>query len=82
MTQRQMGVRITKRREELNMTTTRLAELVGISQAQISRLENGRQGVRSAVLFRLSKALDVPPCYFVMGDKEWETYQDSAKKKR
>ncbi len=58
-------------RAESGLTTTRLAKKVGISQAQISRLENGQQGFRSGTLVRIAKALKVPPFRLFMTDKEW-----------
>ena len=62
-------------RAESGMTTTRLAEKVDISQAQISRLENGRQGFRSGTLVRIAKALKVPPFRLFMTDKEWAKWK-------
>lgn len=46
-------------RERQGLTTTELARKVGISQAQISRLENGKQGFRSPTLERVARALGV-----------------------
>ncbi len=62
-------------REELGMTVTELARRVGISQAQISRLENGLQGFRSATLFKIALALEKPPFHFLMNDKQWDAYE-------
>ena len=58
-----------KLREKLGMTTTELARRVGISQAQISRLENGKQGFRANTLARISEALGVKPIYFFMDEE-------------
>ena len=66
MDNRTIGLKITKLRNKLNLTTTELAKMVGISQAQISRLENGKQGFRSATLTKIAKALNVKPVYFFM----------------
>jgi transcriptional regulator with XRE-family HTH domain len=57
------------------MTTTALAAKVGISQAQISRLENGQQGFRSETLVKLAKALKVPPFRLFMTNKEWSKWK-------
>ena len=62
-------------RQQLGMTTTQLARRVGISQAQISRLENGLQGFRSTTLFKIAKALGKEPFYFLMNDKQWNAYE-------
>jgi transcriptional regulator with XRE-family HTH domain len=42
-------------------TTITLAKAIGVSQAQVSRLENGLQGFRSATLLKISIALGVKP---------------------
>jgi len=64
MDSKAIGKKIGALREKLGITTTELAKRVGISQAQISRLENGKQGFRSKTLDRISKALGVKPIYF------------------
>ncbi len=66
-------------RAEIGLTMTRLAEKAGISQAQISRLENGQQGFRSATLVRIAKALKVPPFRLFMTDKEWAKWKKAKK---
>ena len=66
MDSRAIGRKIGKLREKLGITTTQLAKRVGISQAQISRLENGKQGFRSKTLDRIAKALGVKPMYFFL----------------
>lgn len=64
-----IGHRMRKRREQLTLTTTELARMVGISQAQISRLESALQGFRSTTLHKIAKALNVDPAYFVIGNE-------------
>jgi transcriptional regulator with XRE-family HTH domain len=56
------------------MTTTALADKIGISQAQVSRLEMGEQGFRSDVVGRMAKALKVPAFRFFMTDAEWKRW--------
>jgi len=75
MTSRDIGLRFTRLRDFRKLTTAALAHKVGMSQAQISRLENGRQGFRSATLIKMAGALGAPPFYPYMSDDEWETYQ-------
>ena len=70
MDNKAIGLKITKLRNKLNLTTTELAKMVGISQAQISRLENGKQGFRSATLTKIARALSVKPVYFFMEEGE------------
>ena len=75
MKAKDIGATVKAIRTELGMTTTKLAEKVGISQAQISRLENGQQGFRSGTLVRLAKALKVPPFRLFMTEKEWAKWK-------
>ncbi len=70
-----IGARVRALREESGLTGTRLAEKVGICGAQISRLENGRQGFRSGTLVRIAKALKVPPFRLLMTDREWARWK-------
>ncbi len=54
-----IGAAILEEMGKQALTTTELAEKVGISQAQISRLQTGKQGFRSSTLRRIAKALGV-----------------------
>ncbi|MHC4198473.1 MAG: helix-turn-helix domain-containing protein [Planctomycetota bacterium] len=75
MKAKDIGLTVKALRTELGMTTTDLAKKVGISQAQISRLENGQQGFRSGTLVKIAKALKVPPFRLFMTDKEWAKWK-------
>ena len=75
MINRNIGTRVKAVRQDRKMTTTDLARRVGISQAQISRLENGLQGFRSGTLLKIAKAPGKPPFYFMMNDKQWGAYE-------
>lgn len=55
-----IGRRIQEVRTQRGMSSTVLAEKVGISQAQICRLENSKQGFRSETLAKIADALGVP----------------------
>ena len=74
MKAKDIGSTVKKLRSELGMTTTALAKKVGISQAQISRLENGQQGFRSGTLVKIAKVLRVPPFRLFMTDDEWKKW--------
>lgn len=63
---RRLAARLRHLRKARGFTTTTLAKAVGLSQAQISRIETGAQGIRSAVLLRLAKALRVSAEVFFM----------------
>jgi transcriptional regulator with XRE-family HTH domain len=58
---RKIGARVRRLAQKRGATTTSLARAVGVSQAQISRLENGLQGFRSEVLYKIARALGVNP---------------------
>ncbi len=72
MDNKAIGRKISDLRKRLGMTTTVLAGRVGISQAQISRLENGKQGFRSKTLSKLAEALGVKPVYFFLEEQAGE----------
>ena len=63
-----IGRKMMRLRKQLDLTTTELGKMAGISQAQISRLENGHQGFRSKTLTKIAKALEVHPVYFFIED--------------
>jgi transcriptional regulator with XRE-family HTH domain len=66
MVNKMMGARIKDLRRALNMNATELAELVGVTQTQISRLETGKQELRSETLTKIAQALQVHPAWFFM----------------
>ena len=75
MTSRDIGARVARVREGMGLSMADLAGRVGVSQAQISRLENGKQGFRSSTLAKIAESLGIPPFYLLMNEGEWETYQ-------
>jgi len=66
MNSKKIGQKVRALRTRMGLTTVTLARKVRLSQAQISRLENGLQGFRSETLLKLAKVLDVPPVYFLL----------------
>jgi len=72
----EIGQTVRALREKKGLTTTSFAALVGVSQAQVSRLENGQQGFRSDVIIRIAESLGVKPWFLFMTQKE----QDKAGK--
>lgn len=56
-----IGRRVHELMKQRGATTITLGKAVGISQAQVSRLQNGLQGFRSATLFKVALALGVDP---------------------
>jgi len=58
---RAIGEKIAELSEQRGGNTITLAKAIGLSQAQVSRLQNGLQGYRSGTLLKIAKALDVNP---------------------
>lgn len=56
----EFGCMVRRRRMELDLTQKELAERSGITQAHISRLENGEYNTSSVTICKLAKALDIP----------------------
>jgi len=65
-----IGNRMRAIREEKGLISTDLAQMVGMSQAQISRLENGKQGFRSATLHKIADALKVKAVFLINGEQK------------
>jgi len=66
---REIGNRLKDLREARGLTLAQLAEMVGLSQAQVSRLESGKQGFRSSTLRKLADILHVKVSILFCGDK-------------
>jgi len=54
-----IGLRLTRRRQELGLSQKALATKLGITDANITRIENGQQNVTIGTLCKLAKALDI-----------------------
>ena len=63
----QIGVEIRLLRELRKLSGKDLAELVGLSQSQLSRLESGQRRVDTTLLSKLARALSVHPSHFFRG---------------
>ncbi|MDE1486945.1 helix-turn-helix domain-containing protein [Xenorhabdus bovienii] len=59
-----VGQRIRMRREEIGLNTQTLAELIGVSQQQISRYETGINAINIAKLFQVAIQLDTQINWF------------------
>ena len=55
------GARLAKIRRQANLSQTELADVVGITQASVSRIESGVQGMTETVRVRMADALGVSP---------------------
>lgn len=59
-----LGLEIRLLREKRRMTSKELAEKLGISQSQMSRLEKGQRRIDAKMLEKIAEALGVPVGYF------------------
>jgi len=59
LTQAFLGKRIARARERADFSQGSLAELVGLTQSAVSRIETGERSVESLELAKLAKALDI-----------------------
>lgn len=60
-----IGQRVFKKRKELGYTGSDLAQLLGVSQQQVSRYERGKNRVDLLHLFEISIALNTPINWFL-----------------
>ncbi|RMG08184.1 MAG: XRE family transcriptional regulator, partial [Planctomycetota bacterium] len=58
------GTEIKLLREQRKLSAKELAERVGLSPSQMSRLESGQRRVDAVLLSKIARALDVHPSYF------------------
>src|SRR5215217_5005903 len=59
LTQKHLATRIARAREKAGLSQGALAELMGLAQSAISRIEAGERTIESLELARLAKALDI-----------------------
>lgn len=62
-----MGNRIKKRRKELQIKQTDLAETLGISTNHVSSIENGRERPSLDSFIKICNCLNVTPDYLLLG---------------
>ena len=55
------GARLAAIRRQANLSQTELADVVGITQASVSRIESGVQGMTESVKVRMADALGLAP---------------------
>ena len=62
-----MGIRLKRRREEMNLTQKQLAERVGVSTSFIGHIERAEKIASLETMARLAYALDMAMDYLVLG---------------
>lgn len=73
-----VGERIRARRQELNLSQSRLGEVVGVTFQQVQKYERGGNRVGAGRLFRIASFLEVPVEYFYDGLDGTQTLSASA----
>jgi len=63
----QLGLRITKRRQEIGISQKALAEKIGMPSPGLSNIENGKQNVTIRTLCKIAEALDITVGELVSG---------------
>lgn len=63
-----LGKRIAKRREQINIKQNVLAESIGISNNYLFSIERGKEKPSLEILVRICNALHVTPDYLLMGN--------------
>ncbi len=66
----QIGLRITRRRQELGVSQRALAEKAGMQHANFYRIENGDQNVTIRTLCKIADALETTVAELVAGPTE------------
>ena len=74
-----IGMRMRKRRQDLNMTQTALAEKLGVSTQQVQKYESGKNRVSAGRLFDICKALNVPLSSMFEQDPRMQKAQQAPK---
>lgn len=72
---KQIGVRISNRRKQLNYTQEQIAEKMGVSIQMVSNLERGNKAIKIENLLKISEILNVSTDYILTGK---HTEKDSS----
>ena len=75
-----MGMRISGRRKELNLTQEKLAERMGVSLQTISCIELGKKAIRPENLANLCLHLNVSADYVLYGRRDEQQMLDIVSK--
>jgi len=62
-----IGKRIAERRAQRQLTQEQLSEKIGMTENQVSRMENGRVIPRGETAIKLSRVLNVSTDYILLG---------------
>ncbi len=75
----QIGKRLRKQREKMNMVREEFAEKAGISPQFLAEIENGKKGMSVATLYKISKNFNISADYLLFGHLSSETLTNASK---
>lgn len=71
--EREVGRRVREKREELNLTREKFAEMVNLSTLYIGQLERGERQMSLTALVRIANCLHVTTDYLIYGEHREQT---------
>ena len=77
---RDMGRRISARRQELGLTQEKVAEQMDVSLQMVSNLELGKKAIRPENMVKLCKVLDVSADFILTGKRSDRENAELARK--
>lgn len=75
----QIGRRLRRQREKLNMSREGFAEKAGISPQFLAEIENGKKGMSVATLYKICKNFNISADYLLFGHLSPEALSDASK---
>lgn len=75
---RLIGIRITIKRKEKNLSQEELAEIIGFSKNHISNIERGKNIPTVPFIFKICNALGETPDYYLIGSPSETTDEIST----
>ena len=76
------GEQMRRRREELGMSRSELAQRLGVSVSAVGNYETGVSAPKEEVLLRLFNALEADPNYLYRGSYLYQSGPDTAEERR
>ncbi len=75
----QIGKRLRRHRENINLTREEYAEKADISPQFLAEIENGKKGMSVTTLYKICKNFSISADYLLFGLLSNDTLSDSAK---
>ena len=76
---KQIGIRVRAKREQIGVTREELCKYVSISPQFLSEIERGVKGASAETLYKLCKGLGVSADYLLMGRESFTDVSEIAK---